>query len=213
MQLSLFFNSCTIFMMPSELRFKKITGSWNHGGKSTRYRAWQEGFSFLEPWASGQTLLLYPFCRTNPRQTDSLLWVICCQLPEPNSTAPSVNLQLNASAPRTWLQIFGTWRHPPSPHRCRFRARQVAAAGSASPTPAPGFAVQSKSLPESPRSPPARGEGQRGPSASPSPGRPDLPPRLQKHRPRALHAVNRTEFAITSMKFYLATLGKHLWHT
>lgn len=37
-------------------------------------------------------LQLYPFSKTNPRKTDSLLWAICCQLLKPNSMAPSVNL-------------------------------------------------------------------------------------------------------------------------
>lgn len=50
-------------------------------------------------------------------------------------------------------------------------------------------------------------------SGSPSPaGLPELLPCLQKHHRLTPNAINRTKFAIKSMKFYLATPGKHLWH-
>lgn len=212
MQFSLFFNSCTIFMMPSELRFKKITGSWNHGGKSTRYRAWQEGFL---SWNRGRLVRLSSAALSilqNKPMPDGLS-ALGYLLPAPQTKQPGSFGKPSAEhffspylTPDFRDVTSPAFTSPLQVPRASSRSIRQSLLGA-------GVCSSEQILPRIPAFAPRAGWGSARTQRQPFPGRPALLPRSQQHRRRALHAVNRTKFAIKSMKFYLATLGKHLWHT
>lgn len=75
MRFSAFSALVQFFMMASELRLEKITGSWGHSGEVERTEGGQEGSPSLEAWGSAGTALCCFIHSAKPTQDrrDSVL--------------------------------------------------------------------------------------------------------------------------------------------